>query len=304
MLDLTPQEIETILEQAFSLKKMKDQGKPLPALLKGKNIALVFEKPSLRTKVAFEVATASLGGTAVFLPGVEIFRRADGATREKTSDIAQVLERYCDCIVARVHSHASIQDIADVASVPLINALCDGHHPTQAIADLMTIRWHKPKAKQLKVTFVGDGNNVATSLLHICAQTGLDFVHAGPPNHRIPADEWQAAEAPAQTSGSVLSFTDDPVKGITDADVVYTDTFVSMGDEAESENRLQDFAPFKVTKSLMAHAKTDAIFLHCLPAHRGEEVTDEVIDSAQSKVFDQAECRMHVAASLLAFFIH
>lgn len=303
MLDLSPAEIEAIIQSAFRYKASYDERKPDQPLLKGKTIALVFEKPSLRTKVAFEAAVASLGGTPIFLSGVEIFKRVDGATREKTSDIAQVLERYCDAIVARVHFHDSILEMAECVSIPVINALCDLHHPTQGLADLMAIRWHKPDQKKLKVAYIGDGANVATSLLHVCAMSGIDFVHAGLPAYQIPVESWKAAEKYAKEKHCSVSFTTDPTEAVIGADVVYTDTFVSMGDEAQTEQRLRDFAPYCVTKELMAKAKPDAIFLHDLPAHRGEEVTAEVIDSPQSKIFDLAECRMHVAKALLEFFI-
>jgi len=303
MLDLTPAEIDVIVASGFQYKKTKDQGIADTPILKGQTIALVFEKPSLRTKVAFEAAVTALGGTPVFLSGVEIFKRADGATREKTSDIAQVLERYCDCIVARVHSHSSILEMADCVSIPVINALCDLHHPTQGLADLMSIRWHKPDRKKLKVAYLGDGANVATSLLHVCAMTGIDFVHAGLPAYRIPADSWKHAEDFAAQKCSSIAFTTDPESAVRGADVVYTDTFVSMGDEAEAEERLKAFSPYCVTKELMALAKSDAIFLHDLPAHRGEEVSADVIDSPQSKIFDLAECRMHIAKALLEFFL-
>lgn len=303
MLDLTPAEIDVIVASGFQYKASKDQDIADKPILKGITVALVFEKPSLRTKVAFETAVAALGGTPIFLSGVEIFKRVDGTTREKTSDIAHVLERFCDCIVARVHSHDSILEMADCVSIPVINALCDLHHPTQGLADLMAIRWHKPNQKKLRVAYLGDGANVATSLLHVCMMTGIDFVHAGLPAYRIPADSWMHAENFAARKHSVVSFTTDPKEAVSDADVVYTDTFVSMGDEAETKERLKVFAPYCVTKELMALAKPDAIFLHDLPAHRGEEVSADVIDSPQSKIFDLAECRMHIAKALLEFFL-
>lgn len=301
--DLTPKEIAHIISDAFVYKNEYDEGKKNAPILDGKIVCLIFEKPSLRTRVAFEAAVRALGGQPVFQSGVEIFKRADGETRETVEDIAYVLERYCDCIIARVHSHSAIRKMTDSASVPVINALCDKHHPTQAIADLMTIIWHKPKYEKLKVTFVGDGNNVATSLMHICTMMGLHFVHSAPLEYEIPAEEWARGQAHAKKNGTACDFVLDPKKASQDADVVYTDTFVSMGDEAETEQRLKVFAPYQVTSILMKNAKPDAIFLHCLPAHRGEEVADDVIDSPQSHVFDLAECRMHTAKAILKFLL-
>ncbi len=301
--DLSPTEIDAIVENAFSYKKTRDHNQSDAPILKGKTIALVFEKPSLRTKVAFETAIASLGGTAVFLAGVEIFKRVDGVTREKTSDIAHVLERYCDAIVARVHSHQSILEMAECVSIPVINALCDLHHPTQGLADLMAIRWHKPNQKKLKIAFVGDGSNVAVSLFQSCIMAGFDCVHGGHAAYKIPDDIWQETLQLAKQSGGSLSFTLDPKIAARDADVIYADTFVSMGDEAETTKRLKDLAPYCVTEELMSLAKPDAIFLHDLPAHRREEVTAGVFDGPQSKVFDLAECRMHAAKALLEFFL-
>lgn len=302
--DLSPTEVDAIIASAFSYKKNRDQKQCDAPILKGKTIALVFEKPSLRTKVAFETAIAALGGTAIFLAGVEIFKRVDGVTREKTSDIAHVLERYCDAIVARVHSHQSIVEMAQCVSVPVINALCNLHHPTQGLADLMTIRWHKPNCKNLKIAFVGDGANVATSLLQVCTMAGFDCVHGGHPAYKIPDEIWQETLKLTKQSGGSLTFTLDPKVAAKDADVIYADTFVSMGDEAETAKRLNDLAPYCVTEELMSLAKPDAIFLHDLPAHRGEEVTSGVFDSPQSKVFDLAECRMHVAKALMEFYVH
>lgn len=301
--DLTPGEIETIIGDAFAFKREREAGIPHATILSGKVVSLLFEKPSLRTRIAFEIATASLGGQPIFQSGVEIFSRADGAEREKVSDIAGVLERYCHAIVARVHSNRTILQLAEASSIPVVNALCDLHHPTQALADLMTIAWHKPRYKGLTVAFIGDGNNVATSLMQICAMMGLHFMHGGPASHRISDETWQRSLGYANASGATLRFTENPSDAVADADVLYTDTFVSMGDETETEQRLRLFAHYQVNAEMMSHAKPEAIFLHCLPAHRGEEVTADVIDSHQSKVFDLAECRMHVAKALLKFFL-
>ena len=301
--DLAAADVTAIIEHAFLYKDEFDRGIAHPQILTGKNVVLLFEKPSLRTRIAFDIAVHALGGHPIFQSSKEVFTRADGTQREAITDITHVLERTCDAIVARVHAHDTITKMANASSVPVINALCDGHHPTQALADLMTMLWHKPQQKDLRVTFVGDGNNVATSLLQICTLMGIHCTHAGPEGYQIPREEWQIAQDFAKKSGAELLYTTDPVAGVRGADVVYTDTFVSMGDEGETNQRLKDFAHYQVNAALMAHAKPDAIFLHDLPAHRGEEVTDEVIDSAQSKVFDLAECRMHIAKALLTFFL-
>ena len=298
--DLGKDEIEQIIKDAFIYRS---QGMVHEQILSGHVVTLIFEKPSLRTRIAFEAAVGSLGGIPIFQSGVEIFQRSDGATRETIEDIANVLERYSSCIIARVNNHNSVKKMADCASIPVINALCDQHHPTQAIADLMTIMWHKLDKKKLKVAFIGDGNNVGASLMHICTMMGYDFVHAGPKDFWYTEEQIRPAQGYANTEGSKLIFTENADEAVSDADVVYTDTFVSMGDEGEGEKRLNIFAPCQVTSDLMKKAKSDAIFLHCLPAHRGEEVTNEVIDSPQSKVFDLAECRMHVAKALLKFYL-
>jgi ornithine carbamoyltransferase len=301
--DLIPEEVETIIKDAFIYKKEYDEGKKHEPILDGKTISLIFEKPSLRTRVAFDAAVASLGGHPVFQTGVEIFKRADGIEREKITDIGHVLERYSSAIIARVHDHDSLVQLTSAVSIPVINALCDLHHPTQALADLMAIIWHKPEYKNLKVAYFGDGNNVATSLMHVCTMMGLNFVHSSPPQYKISKGLWSVGLEHAQKNSTTLTHRTDPLEAAHKADVIYTDTFVSMGDEIQAGTQLTELAPYMVTSELMKRAEPDAIFLHCLPAHRGEEVTDEVIDSSQSKVFDLAECRMHIAKALLKFFL-
>lgn len=301
--DLSASEVEQIIQDAFQYKDEYDHHVPHEKILAEKTISLVFEKPSLRTRLAFEVASTSLGAHPVFQTGVEIFRRSDGVEREKIGDIGRVLERYSHAIIARVFDHHSLRQLAEAVSLPIINALCDQHHPTQALADLMAIRWHKAGTKDVKVCYLGDGNNVATSLMHICTMMGIHFVYSAPPAYTIPFEEWSIGQAYAKKNNTLCEYIANPAKAIHEADVVYTDTFVSMGDEGETEQRLKIFTPYQVTSDLMKCAKEDAIFLHCLPAHRGEEVTASVIDSVQSKVFDLAECRMHVAKAILKFFL-
>ncbi|MBI2638943.1 ornithine carbamoyltransferase [Candidatus Peregrinibacteria bacterium] len=301
--DLTAEEVFGIVRQAFVFKEKLETGVRKENLLDGRGVALVFEKPSLRTKVAFEVATTSLGGIPVFLSSGQIF--ASGGYeqgRESIPDIARNLERFTDLIIARVYRHETIQILAQSISKPIINALCDKHHPTQALADFMTIMWHKPAWQKMKVAFVGDGNNVATSLMQICALVGMHFSIASPPGYEIPKNECEKAIDMAKKTGVQLEFFTDPREAVKQADVVYTDTFVSMGQEEETAKRLKDFSEYQITDELLKTAKSDVIFMHCLPAHRGQEVTDEVMDGAHSVIFDQAECRLHIAKSLLAHY--
>jgi ornithine carbamoyltransferase len=261
---------------------------------------MVFEKPSLRTKVAFEVAATYLGGNTVFLSSHQILASGNNERgRESLPDIARNLERFADLIIARVYSHETIMQLAETIETPVVNALCDRHHPTQALADLMVIRMHKPNQSQLKVTYVGDGTNVATSLMQMCALMGLNFSIASPEGYQIPEEDQAVGREYARVSGVDLSFQTDPVKAVDSADVVYTDTFLSMGLEEQRQQREDAFKNYQVNSSLMSKAKADAVFMHCLPAHRGEEVTDEVMDSKQSIVFDQAECRLHIAKAVL-----
>lgn len=302
--DLTPQMVEEILAKAFDYKTKRHLGIRTENMLNGKVVAMIFEKPSLRTKVAFEVATAELGGVPVFLTSGQIFASGNKEQgRESIPDIARNLERFTDLILARVYSHDTIQKIAATIEKPVINALCDQHHPTQALADLMAIRWHKGKTKKLKVVFVGDGNNVATSLMQICTMMGLNFAIASPPGYEIPKKEIAFAQKWTDKNHSTLTCAKTPEEVIKNADVVYTDTFVSMGQEDEKQKRLKAFRNYQINMTLLQKAKKDAVFMHCLPAHRGEEVTDEVMDSKQSIIFDEAECRLHIAKALLATYL-
>ena len=292
------------MARASSFREKHHKGLRHEGLLCGKVVALVFEKPSLRTKMAFEVAATSLGATPIFLSSSQILASGNNERgRESIPDIGRNLERFSDLIIARVYNHDSIVELHRSISIPVINALCDRHHPTQALADLMTLRLKKGDLAQVKVAYIGDGNNVATSLCQICALAGINFACASPTTHQIPEDEINVARNFANSSGSHLEFVTEPSQALCDADAVYTDTFVSMGQEAEKDLRSQLFQTYQVNSDLMRLAKPDAVFMHCLPAHRGEEVTDEVIDSPQSVVFDQAECRLHVAKALLALML-
>lgn len=293
--DLNKEEILKIIDLAFKFKVgLKTNS------LEGKVVAMVFEKPSLRTKVAFEVAAAKLGAIPVYLTSGQIIASGnDQKGRESIPDIAKNLEQFSDLILARVYSHKTIEEIANNSKIPLLNGLCDKHHPTQALADLMAIIWHKKNYPNIKVAFVGDGNNVATSLMQICAIVGIHFSIATPPGYEIPNEEYKVA----LSYKSLIESHHDPVKAIKDADVIYTDTFISMGEEHMKEEKTKAFNDYQITQNLLSQAKQDCIFMHCLPAHRGEEVTDEVMDCPQSIVFDQAQCRLHIAKSLLTTYL-
>lgn len=298
--DLSQKEIMEIIEMAFRYKN----GEEIDPVLKGKVVAMVFEKPSLRTKVAFEVATAKLGGIPVYLTSGQIMASGNNEKgRESIPDIAKNLERFADLILARVYSHSTIQTIAGSVKIPLINALCDKYHPTQALADLMTIIWHKKNYKNLKVAFVGDGNNVATSLMQICAIVGINFSIASPEGYGISQDAYEEIYEQKLANNVAIEFCANPANAVENADVIYTDTFISMGEEEMKLEKMKSFHGYQVTKKLLEFAKPDAVFMHCLPAHRGEEVTDEVMDCPQSVIFDQAECRMHIAKALLTFYL-
>ena len=304
--DLTSEELNHVLHLARGFQERASLGVRQENVLQGRVVAMVFEKPSLRTKVSFEVATMYLGGNPVFLSSDQIFASGGNQKgRESLPDIARNLERFCDLIVARVFSHTTIQTLASITRVPVVNALCDLHHPCQAMADVMT--FEKRFADRLasggvvRVAYVGDGNNVATSLVQACAMRGHDVVVASPPGYEVPKEQQDAALAMRSRESQELSFIHSAVEAVSSANVVYTDTFVSMGQETETARRLADFAGYQVNRELMSNAPKEAVFMHCLPAHRGEEVTDEVMDSPQSIVFDQAECRLHVAKAVLGW---
>lgn len=301
--DLSPEDLESIVTLAERYRVERNGGLQVEKPLAGRFVALVFEKPSLRTKVSFEVATVSLGGYPTFLSSGEIFGSGSKqAGRESIPDIGRNLERFCDIIVARVYRHATIATLASVVGVPVINALCDQHHPCQAVADVLTMeRMARNGRGALKVAYVGDGNNVATSLVHACIMRGHNVVVASPEGYEIPLAEQVVAENLRASKHQQIEFIRNPHNAVVDADIVYTDTFVSMGQEAEHDKRLAAFEGYQVDSALLAKAPSHVKFMHCLPAHRGEEVTDEVMDGPQSVVFDQAESRLHVAKAVLAW---
>ncbi|MEM2878029.1 MAG: ornithine carbamoyltransferase [Candidatus Hadarchaeales archaeon] len=292
--DLKKREILEILKKAVALKRELRAGKMRKDLM-GKTVGMIFSKPSTRTRVSFEVATTQLGGHAIYM-GWNDLQLGRGET---IADTARTLSRYVDVIVARLFKHQDIEELARFSSVPVINALTDLHHPCQTLADLMTMQEHKGRLKGLKVAWVGDGNNVCNSLLLGCTAVGADFALACPKGYEPPSDVLSLAEKNVRESGSRVELLNVPVEAVTGADVVYTDVFVSMGMEAEKEKRMRDFKGFQVTSELMKAAKGDAIFMHCLPAKRGEEVSADVIDGRWSVVWDQAENRMHAQKALL-----
>ncbi len=291
LFDYTPEEIIYFLDLADELKEeYKKHGEhPSRKPLK-KSLGMLFEKTSTRTRVSFETGIWELGGQPLFLS----FRDTQlVGTGEATSDTSQVLSRYLGGIMARVYKHKTLTDFAEFSSIPIINGLCDLYHPCQILADLQTIREHKGDLKGLKLVYVGDGNNVSHSLMIGCTKVGMDVSVVCPDDYQPDKTITEKVLALAKEAGTKVEITSDVPKGVKDADVVYTDTWISMGDEAQKEIRLKTFKAFTVNEKLMSYAKNDAIFLHCLPAHRGYEVTDEVIDSKQSVVFDEAENRKH-----------
>lgn len=292
--DISPQELNGVLDTAMGLK---DRGRQ--ALLAGKTLALVFEKPSLRTRVSFHVAMRHLGGDCIYLSPPEVGL----GERETPADVARVLSRYVDCIAARTFRTETVSEIARYASVPVINALSEGEHPCQVLADLLTVREKKGALEGVVIAFIGDGNNVANSLSLGAAMTGMHFRIASPEGYELPAEIAFRVEELAAASGGSFEAVHDPAQAVAEADVVYTDVWASMGQEHEAAERKEYFAAYRVDAGLMAAAKEDAIFMHDLPAHRGEEVSDEVIEGPQSVVFDQAENRLHAQKALLALVL-
>lgn len=292
--DLTPTEFEQILTLAKKLKAEWKRGGNKP-LLKNKTLGMVFQKPSLRTRVSFDMAMLHLGGQALYLSPNEIGL----GQRESIADVARVLSRYVDAIMARVFAHAHVLELAEYSRVPVINGLSDYEHPCQAMADVLTIIEHCGKLKGLKVAFLGDGNNVARSLMFACALGGAHFVCASPREYALDEPAVAQARAMAKKSGGSVELFVDPKAAARDADVLYTDTWASMGQEAEAAVRAKIFPPYQVNAELVALAKPKAIVMHCLPAHRGMEITDDVMDGPHSVVFDQAENRMHAQKAIL-----
>lgn len=292
--DYAPTELQRLLDLAVRLKRERQRGGNRP-LLKGKVLGMIFQKPSLRTRVSFDMAMRHLGGDALYLSPAEIGL----GQRESVADVARVLSGYVDAIMARTFAHQHILDLARWASVPVINGLSDYNHPCQALADALTIQEHKGKLAGLKVAFIGDGNNVAVSLLHICAKLGAHFSIASPSGYELPPAVVEQGQAFARASGARITLHREPGDAACEADVLYADTWTSMGQEAEAAVRRTAFAGYTVNAEMLRLARPDAIVMHCLPAHRGEEITDEVMDGPQSAIFPQAENRMHAQKAIL-----
>ena len=292
--EFSPEEVRLTLDEAQKLKALRRSRIPFRPLF-GRTLAMVFQKPSNRTRVSFEVGMYQLGGHALPLSPQEL----QIGKRETPSDTGRVLARYIDAIMVRTFDHEDLEELAAAADVPVINGLSDLHHPCQALADLLTIREEVGGLESVKVAYVGDGNNVAHSLALGCALTGTTLTIAHPEGHAPSAGVVQLAAK----LGVPPTLTQDPHEAAADAQVVYTDVWASMGQEAEAEERKRKFTPYQVNEELMSLAAPDAIFLHCLPAHRGEEVTSGVIDGPQSRVFDQAENRLHAQKALLYLLV-
>jgi ornithine carbamoyltransferase len=288
--DLSPEEIQYILKTTQKLKKIKNSTE-----LKGKSLGMIFQKPSTRTRISFEVAMYQLGGHALYLSANELQLKRG----ETVADTARVLSRYLDGIIARVFSHNDVVDLSKYATIPVINALSDYEHPCQALADIFTIWEHKKTIKNLKIVYVGDGNNVAHSLVLAVVKSGGYAEVATPKGYEMNPELIKLANQIANKTGGKLVTSNNPVSTVTGADVIYTDVWTSMGQEEEHKKRLEAFKGYQLNSELISHAKKDVIIMHCLPAHRGEEITDEVVDSANSVVWDQAENRLHVQKTIL-----
>ncbi len=292
--DFSAEELQSILDTAVELKnEWKKNGNP--PLFKGKVLAMIFQKPSLRTRVSFEMAMRHLGGDALYLSPAEIGL----GKRESIADIARVLSGYVDIIMARVFDHEHILELSKWAEIPVINGLSDYNHPCQAAADALTIQENFGSLKGVKVTYIGDGNNVAVSLMHFCAKLGADFTIGHPEGYGIDPEAVALGEKFAADSGSSIRQLNDPHQAVSGSQVIYTDTWVSMGQDEEAARRKEVFPPFQVNQSLLEEAEKDVIVLHCLPAHRGEEITDEVADGPNSRLFPQAHNRLHAQKAIL-----
>lgn len=298
LLDYSRAQILDLLECAGELKKARKAG-ALREDLKGKNLAMIFQKPSLRTRVSFEVAMKELGGDAIYLSPAEI----KIGERETTEDIAMVLSRYCHGITARVFEHKIIEDLAKYADIPVINGLSDYTHPCQILGDLLTILEHKKDLEAQQIAYVGAANNVANSWMFGAARLGLDLMIVHPPDYDPKPEPFEKAKKEAQASGAKIEATTDLGYGINGRDVIYTDVWASMGEEAEADERRHKFEDYRITKEAMSLADRRVIFMHCLPAHYGDEVTHEVAHGPRSVIFDEAENRLHAQKAVLLLHI-
>ncbi|MED3717547.1 ornithine carbamoyltransferase [Geobacillus thermodenitrificans] len=294
LLDFSTEEIFDLLALAGDLKAKQKAGMPYTPLA-GKTMAMIFEKPSTRTRVSFEVGMIQLGGSALYLNSNDL----QLGRGETIVDTARVLSQYVDVIMIRTFAHQKVEELAEYASIPVINGLTDDDHPCQALADLLTIYEVKKTFQGVKLAYVGDGNNVANALLAAAAKVGMDVAIACPPGYEPKAAYVEAARQIGEKTGATVTVTHDPLEAVAGADAIYTDVWTSMGQESESDERLQVFQPYQVNEALVKAAKPDYIFLHCLPAHRGEEVTAGVMDGPNSMVFEQAGNRLHAQKAIL-----
>lgn len=290
--DYSRDEIEAIFDVTAELKAKTKSGEE-HHLLKGKSMAMIFAKPSARTRISFETGMYQLGGYALYLSPSDI----GIGTREAVKDIARVISRYNDIIMARLFAHKHMLEMAEYASVPVINGLTDYNHPCQIMADIYTVKEYRGNLDNLKITYIGDGNNIANSWLNLSAKIPMNLVICAPSGYEPDQDTLDYTNSHRISEVEVLT---DPVEAVKDADIVYTDVWASMGQEKEAEERRKIFLDFQVNTSLMRHARPDALVMHCLPAHRGDEITDDVLDSRQSIVLDEAENRMHVQKAIIA----
>jgi ornithine carbamoyltransferase len=296
--DLSVDEVYRIFDLAQQLKSKQKKGEP-HQLLKGKTLGMIFQKASTRTRVSFEAGMWHLGGTALFLSANDL----QIGRGEPVKDTARVLSRYLDGIMIRTFSHAEVEELAHYADIPVINGLTDYLHPCQALTDVFTVVERKGKAKGLKMAYVGDGNNMVNALLHTCAKVGMDVSVATPPAYAPSPQVVLEAKAAAAEHGSKVTLVTDPKEAAVGADVLYTDVWASMGKEDEQAIRRRAFAGYQINEALLKLAKPDAIVMHCLPAHRGEEITDAVLEGPQSAVFDEAENRLHVQKAIMALLM-
>jgi ornithine carbamoyltransferase len=292
--DLSPDELLLILDTADRFKRT-----PPRPMLAGRILALLFEKPSLRTRITFDAAMVRLGGHVQYLTQAEVGL----GTREAVKDVARVLSRVVDIVAARTFSQATVEELAAYSTIPVINALSDTDHPCQALADVMTIREMCGGLHGVKVAFIGDGNNVAASLAEACSMLGVHLTLASPADFELPAEARVRSEGYAERSGGSVTLVEDPVLAVHDADIIYTDVWVSMGQEREVAERREAFMPYQLNRTLLSAAPAGARIMHCLPAHRGDEITDEVIDSGAFIGFEQAENRLHTEQALVALIL-
>ena len=296
--ELTREELRQILDTAKILK-MKNQVGEIYQPLRGKTLGMIFQKSSTRTRISFEVAMWQLGGYALFLSAADLQLKRG----ETIPDTARVLSRYLDALMIRTYDHQDVVDLAAHSDIPIINGLTDLLHPCQVLADLFTIEEKKGVLAGLKLVYVGDGNNMAHSLMYGGAKAGMNVTICCPPDYTPHPEVTRLARADAAESGAAIEINHDPAAAVQDADIIYTDVWASMGQEEEHAERVKIFAPYQVNRALLDRAKADTLIMHCLPAHRGEEITDEVIEDRRSIVFDEAENRLHVQKAILALVI-